>query len=292
MVRFTRRSSVGALAGITLAALALTSCATESTGTGTPSPTGSTLDCSIANLPLKASGTLTIATDSPAYPPYFIDNDPSNGKGFESAVAYAVAENLGFTKEQVKWTVVPFNKSYAPGAKDFDFSIQQISITPERKQAVDFSDGYYDVQQAVVALKGNPADGATSVADLKSLKLGAQVGTTGLKYIQDVVQPTQAPQVYDDTNAATQALKNGNIDGIVVDLPTAFYISAFELENGIIVGAFPAQQGGEQFGLLFEKGSGLVPCVNNALALLRSQGKLQAITDQWLGGAAGVPQLQ
>jgi polar amino acid transport system substrate-binding protein len=292
MVGITRRGAVGTLAAAGLALLSLAGCATESTGTvAAASPSGS-LDCAIADLPLHTPGTLTIATDSPAYPPYFEDNDPSNGKGFESAVAYAVAENLGFSNDQVKWTVVPFNKSYAPGAKDFDFSIQQISITPERAQAVDFSDGYYDVQQAVVALKGTPGAAATSIADLKALELGAQVGTTGLKYIQDVVQPTQSPSVFDDTNAATQALKNGNIDGMVVDLPTAFYISAVELDNGTIVGAFPAQQGGEQFGLLFEKGSGLVPCVDNALALLRSQGKLQDITDEWLGGGAGVPTLQ
>jgi polar amino acid transport system substrate-binding protein len=278
-----------AVAGVAL--LGLTACGTEESPSTTVTPSGSGLDCSLANLSLRTPGTLTIGTDSPAYPPYFVDDDPSNGKGFESAVAYALAQNLGFTKEQVKWVVVPFNSSYAPGAKTFDFDINQISITPERLKAVDFSDGYYAVQQAVIAIKGTPGAAATSIADLQALKLGAQVGTTSLKYVQDIVRPTASPSVYDDTNAATQALKNGNIDAIVVDLPTAFYITGVELDNGAIVGAFAAGQGGEEFGLLFEKGSGLVPCVNNALGLLRSQGTLQQITDQWLGGEAGVPTL-
>ncbi len=286
-------STRAAVAVLGVAALTLTACAAESTTTTTePLPSGSALDCSIANLPLTTAGTLTIGTDKPAYPPYFEDNDPTNGMGFESAVAYAVAENLGFTTDQVTWVTVPFNKSYAPGAKDFDFDINQISITPKRQETVDFSDGYYAVQQAVIAVDGTPGASAASIADLQALKLGAQVGTTSLSYIQDVVKPTAEASVFDDTNAATQALKNGNIDAIVVDLPTAFYITAVELDNGVIVGAFPAAQGGEQFGLLMEKGSALTPCVNQALAQLSSQGKLAAITDQWLGGQAGVPTFQ
>ncbi|HYN75938.1 MAG TPA: ABC transporter substrate-binding protein [Candidatus Limnocylindria bacterium] len=284
------RSAV-AVAGAAL--LALTACGTEEASTTTaPTTSGGALDCSLANLPLTEAGTLTIGTDSPAYEPYFQDDDPTNGKGFESAVAYAVAENLGFTKDQVTWVVVPFNSSYAPGDKNFDFDINQISITPERQQVVDFSDGYYAVQQAVVAIDGTPGADATTIDDLKALKLGAQVGTTSLKYIQDVVQPMAEALVFDDTAAATQALKLGNIDGLVVDLPTAFYITAVELDNGTIAGAFPAEQGGEQFGMLFQKGNGLVPCVNQALAQLKAQGTLQAITDQYLGGQAGVPTFQ
>ncbi len=170
-----------AVAVLGVAALTLTACGAESTPTATePLPSGSALDCSIANLPLHTAGTLTIGTDKPAYPPYFEDNDPTNGKGFESAVAYAVAENLGFTTDQVTWVTVPFNKSYAPGAKDFDFDINQISITPKRQETVDFSDGYYAVQQAVIAVDGTPGASATSIADLQALKLGAQVGTTSL----------------------------------------------------------------------------------------------------------------
>ncbi len=287
-VRVRAAAAAGAAALLTL-----TACATESSTTTTaPTPTGSELDCSIEALNLVNPGTLTIGTDKPAYEPYFQDNDPTNGKGFESAVAYAVAENLGFTPDQVEWVVVPFNKSYAPGAKDFDFDINQISITPKRAEVVDFSDGYYNVQQAVIAIEGTPAASATSVADLQALKLGAQVGTTSLSYINDIVQPTTPASVFDDTNAATKSLSNGNVDGIVVDLPTAFYITAVELNDGTIVGAFPAGQGGEQFGLLFEKGNTLLPCVNQSLANLTAQGTLKDITDEYLGGQAGVPTFQ
>jgi polar amino acid transport system substrate-binding protein len=290
----SHRSPFRAAFGVAaVALLALTACGTEEAPTtAAPTPSGSALDCSLANLALRTPGTLTIGTDQPAYPPYFEDNDPTNGNGFESAVAYALATNLGFTADQVTWVTVPFNKSYAPGSKDFDFDINQISITPKRAEAVDFSDGYYAVQQAVIAVDGTPAASATSITDLQALKLGAQVGTTSLSYIQDVVRPNEDPSVFDDTSAATQALKNGAVDAVVVDLPTAFYITAVELDNGVIVGAFPAEQGGEQFGLLFEKGSALVPCVNQALAQLTAQGTLQDITDQWLGGEAGVPALQ
>jgi len=243
-------------------------------------------ECSPENLTLVTPGTLTIGTDSPAYPPYFVDDDPTNGQGFESAVAYAVAETLGFTPAEVAWTVVPFNKSYAPGDKDFDFDINQISITPKRQKAVDFSDGYYTVNQAVVALNDSPIAGATSLAELQAAKLGAQVGTTSLDFITDVVQPAEQPFVYNDTNDAKSALNNGQIDGIVVDLPTAYYITAAEIEDSKIVGQFPAVEGGEEFGLLFAKGNPLVQCVNQALAELESSGELQAIQDEWLAGDA------
>ena len=241
-------------------------------------------ECAPDALTLVNPGTLTVGTDSPAYPPYFVDDDPSNGQGFESAVAYAVADRLGFTNDQVTWTVVPFNKSYAPGAKDFDFDINQISITPKRQKAVDFSDGYYTVNQAVVALNDSPLAGATTLAELKDAKLGAQVGTTSLDFITDVVQPGDQPFVYNDTNDAKSALNNGQIDAIVVDLPTAYYITAVEIENSAIVGQFPALEGGEQFGLLFEKGNPLVSCVNLALQDLKATGELQAIQDAWLAG--------
>ena len=251
-----------------------------------PSPTESADPCAKESLATVVPGALTIGTDSPAYPPYFVDDDPTNGQGFESAVAYAVASGLGFTPEEVTWTVVPFNKSYAPGNKDFDFDINQISITPKRAEVVTFSDGYYTVNQAVIALDGSPIANATSLADLKNAKLGAQVGTTSLAYIEDFVQPTDKPFVYNDTNDAKSALKNGQIDGIVVDLPTAYYITAVEIPKGKIVGQFPAQEGGEQFGLLFQKDNPLVTCVNQVLAELRDSGELQAIQDQWLAGEA------
>ena len=250
--------------------------------------------CSPENLTLVNPGALTIGTDTPAYPPYFVTDDPAkqdagdpaSGQGFESAVAYAVADKLGFTKDQVKWTVVPFNSSYAPGDKAFDFDVNQISITPKRQKVVDFSDGYYTVNQAVVALNDSPIAGATSVADLAKAKLGAQVGTTSLDFITNVIKPADKPFVYNDTNDAKSALQNGQIDGIVVDLPTAFFITAAEIDNSKIVGQFKAQDGGEQFGALFAKGNPLVTCVNKALAALKDSGELQQIQDQWLAGAA------
>lgn len=307
----TRRALVPALAVLS-AGLLLAGCASESSSS-TPSapassaaaasvaPTGAAsgaasaaasptsalpAECAKENLTLVNAGQLTIGTDTPAYPPYFVDDDPTNGQGFESAVAYAVADSLGFTPQEVQWTVVPFNKSYAPGAKDFDFDINQISITPKRAKVVDFSDGYYEVNQAVVALADSPLASATSVAQLQGAKLGAQVGTTSLDYITEVVKPQAKPYVYNDTNDAKSALNNGQIDAIVVDLPTAFYITAVEIPDSKIVGQFPATGGGEEFGLLFEKGNPLVGCVNAALASLKSSGELQAIQDQWLAGDA------
>ena len=269
-----------------VAALALAGCASQAdTTTSSPaaSPTASQ-DCSPESLQTLKPGTLTIGTDSPAYPPYFEDDDPSNGKGFESAVAYAVADQLGFSQDQVTWVTVPFNKSYAPGTKDFDFDINQISITPKRQKAVDFSDGYYTVNQAVVALKDSPIANATTLAELQDAKLGAQVGTTSLDFITEDIQPTQQPYVFNDTNDAKSALENGQIDGIVVDLPTAYYVTAVEFDNAKIVGQFPAQDGGEQFGLLMQKGSPILGCVNQALGALDESGELQQIQDEWLVG--------
>jgi len=269
-----------------VAALALAGCASQAdTTTSSPaaSPTASQ-DCSPESLQTLKPGTLTIGTDSPAYPPYFEDDDPSNGKGFESAVAYAVADQLGFSQDQVTWVTVPFNKSYAPGTKDFDFDINQISITPKRQKAVDFSDGYYTVNQAVVALKDSPIANATTLAELQDAKLGAQVGTTSLDFITEDIQPTQQPYVFNDTNDAKSALENGQIDGIVVDLPTAYYVTAVEFDNAKIVGQFPAQEGGEQFGLLMQKGSPILGCVNQAIAALDESGELQQIQDEWLVG--------
>ncbi len=241
-------------------------------------------ECSPENLTLVNPGTLTVGTDTPAYPPYFVDDDPTNGQGFESAVAYAVANGLGFAPTDVTWTVVPFNKSYAPGDKDFDFDINQISVTPKRQKAVDFSQGYYTVNQAVVALNDSAIAGATTLDELRNAKLGAQVGTTSLDFITDVVQPTEDPYVYNDTNDAKSALNNGQIEGIVVDLPTAYYITAAEIDDSKIVGQFEASEGGEEFGLLFAKGNPLVQCVNLVLDDLKATGELQAIQDEWLAG--------
>src|SRR6476659_3399311 len=284
------RGSVAALT-LLLPVASLAACAPSNNSSSSPSTSPSS--CEKSQLPLLRSGTLTIGTDSPAYEPWFSNNDPTNGKGYESAVAYAVAQQLGFSKYEVTWVKVPFNSSYKPGAKNFDFDINQISITPARAKVVDFSDGYYAAAQAVIALKGTPAAEATSIDDLKSLKLGAQTGTTSLSAIRDVIQPDQAPAVFADTNAATQALKNGQVDAILADLPTAFIIAATEISNGTIVGQFQPETGQqEEFGMLFQKGSGLVPCVNDALATLKSDGTLAALEKKWVSDVADVPVLQ
>ncbi|HEY0890825.1 MAG TPA: ABC transporter substrate-binding protein [Nocardioides sp.] len=274
-------------------ALALAACApaedeaTEPAGDATPAADACTTD----GLPVKTAGTLTVATDSPAYEPWFSEDDPSNGRGYESAVAYAVAEKLGFAEDEVTWVKVPFNNSYAPGAKEFDFDINQISITPERAEVVDFSRPYYTASQAVITLAEN-ADQAGSLADLKSLKLGAQTGTTSLTAVREQVKPTAEPLVFNDTNAAKQALLNGQVDGIVADLPTAFYISAVEIEGSAITGQFETAGQADEFGLLFEKGNPLRTCVDQVLADLEADGTLADIEQEWLSDVVDVPVLK
>jgi polar amino acid transport system substrate-binding protein len=248
--------------------------------------------CAKEDLPLFQEGQLTIATDKPAFEPWFVDNDPTNGKGFESAVAYAVAEELGFSDAEVKWVVEPFNKSYAPGPKEYDFDINQISITKKREEAVDFSTGYYDVNQALVAPKDAQVADVSSLEELKNYKLGAQVGTTSFAYITQYIEPDDQPFTYDTTNDAKSALRAGQIDGIVVDLPTAFFISAVEIPNSAVVGQFATQGETEQFGLLFEEGSPLVDCVNQAIEKLKADGTLQEIQDQWLSQAVSAPVIE
>lgn len=269
----------------------------SSTGSGSPNGGSGTAsggnDCALDQLPLKENGRLTIGTDSPAFEPWFVDNDPTNGKGFESAVAYAVADQLGFSDDQVDWVKVRFNNSYKPGPKDFDFDINQISVTAEREKVVDFSDGYYSAAQGVIALEGSPVAEVTSIADLAQYKLGAQTGTTSLTAIRDVIQPDADPLVFQDTNAAKQALQNGQVDAILADVPTAFYITAVEIPKSSIVGQFQPTTGEqEEFGMLFEKGSQLVPCVNEALSSLREDGTLAAIEKRWLSDVVDVPVLQ
>ncbi|WP_406446443.1 ABC transporter substrate-binding protein [Streptomyces sp. NBC_01613] len=282
-----------AAAAIALLATAV-GCAPQPDEKAAASPSGSAKNtCAKGKLATQTSGKLTIATDEPAYEPWFKDDKPANGKGFESAVAYAVAKQLGYDKSAVVWQSVPFNKAFAPGVKTFDFDINQVSISAERKKAVDFSSGYYDVRQAVIALKGSKAAKATSVADLKGLKLGAQVGTTSLDYIDDVVKPTQQAAVYAKNDQAKSALKNGQVDAIVVDLPTAFYITAAEVTNAKIVGQFENQAGTpEQFGLVLDKGSALTSCVTGAVDALRKDGTLAKIEKQWLSDAVDAPVLK
>ena len=247
--------------------------------------------CAKDQLALATAGQLTVGTDKPAFPPYFEDDDPTNGKGFESAVAYAVAKQLGFGKGEVKWTVVPFNSSYAPGPKDFDFDINQISITPARQKAVDFSSAYYTAPQAVVVPKDSDLAGASSLADLKDAAIGVQIGTTSLDAARDVIQPSEDVKVFNDSNDVVTALKQNQVDAVVLDLPTAFYLTAAQVPGAKIVGQFNAP-GGDEFGLLLAKDSELTPCVDEALAKLESSGELKQITDKWMGATAGAPELR
>ena len=268
----------------------------ESSGSGSsdaPTSSASATSCGPGNPALKQAGMLTVGTDSPAYDPWFAKNDPTNGQGFESAVAYAVAKQLGFPRSKVTWVKVPFNSSYAPGAKKFDVDINQISITKARAKVVDFSAGYYSAAQAVIALKGSKAAGTSSLAALKKLKLGAQTGTTSLEAINDVIKPSAHPLVYDDTNQAKQSLLNGQVQAILADLPTAFYITAAEIQKGTIVGQFQPETGQqEKFGMLLEKGSKLTPCVDTALAALRKDGTLAGLEKRWLSDVVDVPVLK
>ena len=288
------RRPVLRLAIVTLIAVGCAPKSTTSAASGSPAQS-----CTVDTMNLHTPGKLTIATGNPAYSPWYggksvpgsdwksssYTGDPHTGKGYESAFAYALAQQMGFTRDQVDWIGIPFGKSFAPGPKDFDFAMQQISITAKRAQAVDFSEGYYDVNQALIADNGSPAIGVTTLAGLKDLKLGAPVGTTSLQVIQDVVQPNVEPAVYPDLDTALKDLKNGQIDGVVVDFPDAFYGYADQ-----IVGQFPPIGGQqEQFGLAFEKGNTLVSCVNQAIAALKSNGTLQQLLDTWLQTDASVP---
>ena len=269
---------------------------------GAPATTAAA-SCDRGQLELVTPDKLTIGTDTPAFPPWFEGgtpegsdwefNDPSTGEGFESAVAYAVAEGLGFAENEVEWVVVPFNNSFRPGDKNFDFDINQISVTAERDRAVDFSDSYYDVNQALVARNDSPIADASSLADIKDAQLGAQVGTTSLAYIQNTIQPSKEPRVYDDSNAVVAAFNAGQIDGIVVDLPTAFFLTGSgEVKDGKVVGQFPSVGGQEHFGMLFEEGNPLRDCVNDVLADLKAGGTLDEIQQEWLSEKTSAPVLE
>ena len=263
-------------------------------GSSSDEDTGSTVasasDCTPAQLDTHTKGELTVATDKPAYPPYFEDDDPTNGKGFESAVAYAIADQLGFEKADVKWTVEPFNSSYAPGPKDFDFDVNQISITPPREKAVDFSTPYYTANQAVVALKDSDAASARSLAELQDARIGVQIGTTSLSAVEDEIDPSEDPQVFNSSNDVITALKNGQVDAVVVDLPTALYVTAVQVPEATVTGQFPAP-GGDQWGALLDKGSSLTACVSKAIEDMKASGELASIEQRWMSQAAGAPEL-
>jgi polar amino acid transport system substrate-binding protein len=269
------------LAAAAIAALALTGCA--------PADTAATDESAITTI---TPGKLTIGTGLPAYEPWVVGDAPESGEGFEAAVAYAIAAELGFAAEDVVWVRTTFDEAIAPGAKNFDFNLQQYSITDERKANVDFSSPYYSTAQTVITIAGSAAAEAKSLADLKGLLVGAQTGTTSLKAIEDIIMPTAGAQVFNSNDDAKAALANGQVDAIVVDLPTAFYLTAVELDGGIILGQLAGAEAGDTFGLVLDKGSPLTAAVSAAVDALRANGKLAELENTWLADFAGAPVLK
>ncbi|MGN6501728.1 MAG: ABC transporter substrate-binding protein [Pseudolysinimonas sp.] len=281
-----RTSRITALLSLTAAvALAATLAGCQS---GAPSTDGDTGSGYVTD------GKLTIGTGDPAYYPWVIDDDPASGQGFEAAVAYAVAEQLGFDKKDVVWVRTTFEEAIAPGPKDFDFNLQQYSITDDRKKNVDFSSPYYETSQVVITTESSKAASATSLADLKPLLIGAAVGTTSFDAIEKEIAPDQGASAFNTNDDAVLALQNGQVDAIVVDLPTAFYLTGVEIDGGKIVGQLPKIQGetGDQFGLVLPKDSPLTADVTAAVDALRDNGTLDALAAQWLADAADAPVLQ
>jgi polar amino acid transport system substrate-binding protein len=275
------------LIGLLSMSLILAACLGDDAGSTDPALGDS---CAIEDLALVTPGTLTIATGEPAFPPYVIDDDPTNKQGFEAAVAYAVANEMGFTDDQVVWTRTGFDDAIAVGPKDFDFNIQQYSITEAREEVVDFSDPYYETSQALVGYSDSAVVGAASIDDLKGLKLGAQIGTTSLAYIEDVIQPDEPAAVYDDNVAAKSALDAKQVDALVFDLPTAYFVTAVEIEGSEIIGVLETpDDSADFFGLLMANDSPLRNCVNAALGRLRDAGTLDALADEWLQSAGDIP---
>ena len=282
-----RPSRIAAVCLSILAALVLAACGSPKKSATT---TASASACAKSSLPLHTPGVLTVATDSPAYPPYFENNKPSNGKGFESAVAYAVAAKLGFTPSEVKWVVEPFDSSYAPGPKSFDFDINEISITGPRAQAVDFSTPYYTNPQGIIVAANGPYAHATSLAAFKNAKIGVQIGTTSLAAVTAEIKPSNQPDVFNTSNDTVTAFKIHRVAAIVVDLATAFDLTSTELSHTTIAGQFQAP-GGDNWGLLLSKGSGLTACVDKAVSALSANGTLAALNKRWIASEASVPEL-
>ena len=281
----TARSRIFAASATVAAVVALAGCAS---GSGTDGDA----DATQAGSGYLTEGKLTIGTGEPAYYPWVIDDDPESGEGFESAVAYAVAEELGFAAEDVVWVRTTFDQAIAPGPKDFDFNLQQFSITDEREESVDFSSPYYETTQVVITVEGSPAADAASIADLKPLLVGAQTGTTSLDAIEEVIAPDAGAQVFNTNDDAKLALQAGQVDAIVVDLPTAFYLTGAELDGGLIVGQLPGTEGADRLGLVLEKDSPLTADVTAAVDALREDGTLDELAEEWLGGDDTAPVLE
>jgi polar amino acid transport system substrate-binding protein len=292
------RTSAGTLfaAAASLAAAAvLAACGSSSSSTAAKSTSSGTAVASVnvcakSKLPLHTKGVLTIATDSPAYPPYFENNNPSNGKGFESAVAYAIAKQMGFSPSEVKWTVEPFDSSYAPGPKSFDFDINEISITPQRAKEVDFSVPYYTNPQGIIVASKSSLAHAKSLSDFKDATIGVQIGTTSLAAVNQLIKPTTQPNIFNTSNDVVSAFKIGRVNAVVVDLATAFDLTSTTLPHTVIAGQFSAP-GGDRWGVLLAKGSGLTKCVNKALVVLRHNGTLSQLSSKWIASAGSVPVL-
>lgn len=297
-MRHMALAATAAAVGLGLVTACASTTSSSPAGTGATSSTAATSSasaaaaCSYAAIQpdLYTKGVLTVATDQPAYPPWFENNQPSNGKGYESAVAYAVAAQLGFKNSQVTWASEPFDSSYAPGPKKFDFDVNEISYSTQRAQAVSFSDSYYDVQQSLVALKNSPIVSKHTPADLKTYVFGDQIGTTSLSFINSQIQPTQTPKIFNTLNDVKQALQTNQIAAFVTDTPTAQYITSSQIPGSVMVAQFPST--GEHYGLLFNKGNPLVSCVNKALATLKANGTLQRLQKQYLQAYLSVPTIQ
>jgi len=247
-------------------------------------------------LPTVQEGVLTVATGETVFPPWMGAaeddfDDPTTGTGYEGALVFALAEELGFDPATIEWVRTGFDEVIAPGEKDWDFNIQQYSITADRDEVVDFSDGYYEVQQAIIGRADGPAASATSIADLKGLRIGAAIGTTSLDYAESVIAPDEQVQVYDDNAAAKAAFDANQVDAIVFDVPTAYYITAVEITDASIIGILPPGDAPEELGMLFEDGNPLVECVNAALATLRDNGTLDALAEEWLSQGGSIPTL-
>ena len=270
-----------------------TATATATTAAGTPSTAAAGIaGCSPSEITTLKPGTLTLATSKPAFEPWMVDDDPTNGKGFESAVAYAAATALGYSRAQVTWTRVDFNAAVQPGRKTFDADINQFSITEARRTAVDFSSSYYAVPQAVI-VRSDAVPAERTIAALKDLQLGAQVGTTSYQAITGQIKPGKGPRTYNDNSAAGQALGNGQIQGLVLDLPTALYLAAAELKDVEVFGQLPPSGATpDQLAFVLDKGSPVTACLTKAVDQLRTDGTLSKLATQWLTASAGAPVLK
>ena len=283
-------------------ASAVASEAASESAAASEAPSQVAIGCTPDTMATKTPGTLTIGADNPAYPPYYQPSDPAtdpwelgdptNRLGFEGRTAWTIARNLGFVGDTVTWVAAPFNNAIGPGEKDFDIYLSQVSFSDERAQAVDLSDGYFDVSQAVVGAKDSDISKVTTISGLKDFQFGAQVGTTSLAAITSTIAPSKEPKVYDTNDLAVEALKNGQIDGLVVDLPTSFYVTSVQFPEGVIVGQFPTPEGGEHFSVVLDKDSTLTACVNQAIGQLRESGELARIVQEELSDNIAAPVYQ